>query len=164
MRTVLKASLLPLVVLALTGCGISGTWSLDSIEPKSAAASFEIHKVVLRDDGTYCACFKRDGEPQTAKGEYELADGKLTFKAESREPRVYDAKLAGLCGELHVTGGDPDSKWTAVLKRSQCKCGSGACRCGGGTCKCGSGPCECGATGLCAVCGKCPKGCTCPKK
>jgi len=153
MRAILKVSLLPLAVIALTGCGgISGAWVVDSIEPESVKGSFELGRVVLNEDGTYCARSAYKGETRTSTGKYEFAEDKLTFKSESGKTRVYEAKLAALGKELHVMGGEEGSEWTAVMRH--CKCGEKCCKCG--NC-CGYGKCA----PMCAKCGMCAKCCTC---
>ena len=56
MKMILRGMLLTCILFTLTGCGgISGQWTLDSIEPDSAQKAFPIAKLCLHKDHTYVA-------------------------------------------------------------------------------------------------------------
>ncbi len=54
MRT-LACGLMAACLVALTGCGITGTWRTNTVEPSSAREKFELGSVTLNSDHTYVA-------------------------------------------------------------------------------------------------------------
>jgi hypothetical protein len=87
-----SALLLPVALLALVGCGVQGTWKLESWEPESAA-DYAFAKIVLNEDGTFSAEAAEGSKLESTAGKYEFAEGKLTFTLDDGRTRTYDADL-----------------------------------------------------------------------
>lgn len=143
MKKVLTGLFLTGVVLALTGCGVSGRWTMKSMTPETMDKAFALKCMCLMDDGTYQACAKEGAEMKMLKGTYKYdANAKtLTFTSADGKARTYSAQVQCPGGEMKVWGAEKGKEWTAVMKRE------GACSkdcCSAGKC-----------CGMCAP-GKCP--------
>jgi hypothetical protein len=135
MKTLLKGLFLSCVVLALTGCGVTGKWTMQSIEPESAKAHFNLQKMCLMDDGTYMACVKEGDQCKCLKGNYtyDASAKTLTFRDDGKE-RQYHAEVTGCCGsQMKISGGEKGKEWTAMMKHEGA-CPKGKCCCGGKGC------------------------------
>jgi hypothetical protein len=133
MKTVLKGLLLAGVVLALTGCGVSGRWTMESVKPEGMEKEFALKCMCLMDDGTFQACAKEGAEMKMMKGTYKYdANAKtLTFTSPDGKARTYNAEVVALGGEMKVWGAEKGKEWTAMMKKA------GACSkdgCKSGTC------------------------------
>lgn len=153
MKTVVKALLLSCAVAVLTGCGVQGKWTLQSIQPESEKARFNLQWMCLMDDGSYMAAAQEEGKSACLGGTYTY-DGKtktLTFKTDGKE-RAYHADLVCPGGKMKVTPAEGGESWTATMKRSSCpkdKCCCSGQMCGGKMCD----PKQCpGAKGGAAQC------------
>lgn len=144
MKRLLAGMFLSCAVLALTGCGVSGRWTMQSIKPEGMDKEFSLKCMCLMDDGTYQACAKEGAEMKMLKGTYKYdANAKtLTFTSAEGKARTYNAQVQCPGGEMKIWGAEKGKEWTAMMKRE------GACSkdcCAPGKC-CGMG---------CAP-GKCP--------
>ena len=85
---------------ALTGCGVTGRWTLQSIKPEAAAEHFHLKAMCLMDDGTFRACASVKDKMECLSGTYEFDQKaeKLTFKEKDGKTFTYNAKLTGCCG------------------------------------------------------------------
>ena len=125
MKNACKVSLLSLALLVLTGCsGIVGNWTLESVTPEDAASHYTVVRMMLADDGTYCAMAKKAGEDVPSKGSYTFEDNKLCFTTSEGKLRSYDAKLIAMGSKLEVKAAAGDQEVTAIMKRGKC---SGGC-------------------------------------
>jgi hypothetical protein len=141
MKALLKGLLLSCVLLALTGCnGVTGRWTIDTVEPPAAKVHVPITAFCLMSDGTYCAC-KMEGDKCTpTKGTYKFDQpGKqLTFTPSEGKERVYKAELVD--AKLKVWSEEKGKEWTAMLVHGKCcgkpgQCGKdGCCMAGKGDC------------------------------
>ena len=100
MKTVFKGLLLAGVVLALTGCGVSGRWTMESVKPEGMEKEFALKCMCLMDDGTFQACAKEGAEMKMMKGTYKYdANAKtLTFTSPDGKARTYNAEVVALGG------------------------------------------------------------------
>ena len=135
MKTVLKGLLLSGVLFALTGCGVTGRWSLQSIKPETAAEHFHLKCMCLMDDGTFAACASVKGKMEQLSGTYTFDQKaeKLTFKEKDGKTYAYDAELAGCGSEMKVSSSEKGKEWTAVMKHEGA-CQKDQCCAGGKTC------------------------------
>ncbi len=119
MRNVVKGLFLSAVLVALTGCGVNGKWTMQSVTPESAKAHCPIQAVCLMEDGTYQSCSQMGGKCKMENGTYTYDQGTkaLTFKpAEGKEVK-YTAELTACGSQMKVTGGEKGKEWTAVMKK-----------------------------------------------
>jgi hypothetical protein len=133
MKTVVKALLLSCVVAILTGCGVTGKWTLQSVKPESEKAPFNLQWMCLMDDGSYMAAAQEEGKSTCLSGTYTY-DGKtklLTLKTDGKE-RAYHAKLGCPGTVLKITPAEAGETWTATMKHSACP--KDKCCCGGKMC------------------------------
>jgi hypothetical protein len=154
MKTVVKALLLSCVVAILSGCGVTGKWTLQSIKPESEKARFNLQCMCLMSDGSYMAAAQEEGKSECLKGTYTY-DAKtklLTFKTDGKE-RAYHAQLMCPGTTLKVTPAEAGETWTATMKHSACSKDKYCCcgqACGGKMCnpkqcpqaKGGAAPCQ----------------------
>jgi hypothetical protein len=143
MRTLLKGLFLTCALAALTGCGVTGKWTMQSINPDSAKAHFNLKCMCLMDDGTYAACTDEAGQMKCLNGTYKYdADTKtLTFTTDGKD-RQYHAEVAGCCGsEMKITGGEKGKEWTAVMKHEGACAKDKCCTAKGCDAKCAK-PCD----------------------
>ncbi len=128
MRNLLRAMLLACVLVAVSGCGINGCWTLESIKPETAKANFEYTTICLSKSGDYCAAVKTDDEVKRLTGTYKFdrAAQTLSFSTEGGPERVYKAQLMCPGSKLKVWGDTPVHEWTATMKRGTC-CAGGKC-------------------------------------
>jgi len=153
MKSVCKALLLSAALLVLSGCtSIVGSWKLESITPEEGAKHFDVARMTLRKDGTYCALAKKEGKDVTYTGKYTFENNKLGVTTSDDKTRTYDAKLMELGSKLEVKSTVDDKEVTAIMKRGKC-CDDRRGKCD----KCG-GCCMCGKCGKCPRCGKCTCG------
>jgi len=96
-----SAFLFPLVLFTMVGCGVQGSWTLESVEPESAAA-YSFAKIVLNDDGTYSAEAAEGSKMKPSTGKWEFADNKITFTMDDGRTRTYDADLKCPGTKLHL--------------------------------------------------------------
>lgn len=150
-RTVQVLALVGLLA-SLTGCGVTGSWKLSSVDPESMKAKVGMACMCLKDDGTYCAMVNYGGKEEASCGKYTYSDRMLTFMPEKGDKREYHVTLADMGKTMNVHGEDHGQKWTAVMSKVDCKkdCG-GECK-GGCKAECKDGGDKC-----------CPAGCTCDK-
>ena len=139
MKTMLKGLLLSCVLVAVTGCGVTGKWTMKSLSPESEKEHFNLQALCLMDDGTYMACAKEGEQCKCLKGTYQY-DAKaktLTFKTDSKE-RSYHAEVGCCGGQMKVTPAEKGEEWTALMKRvgscPQDKCCPGGKMCDPKTC------------------------------
>lgn len=87
-------SLIYVLSLAATGCGIQGKWSVVSVDPTAARRDFPYDAFTLQDDGTFYA---ETHEPQagTATGTYRYDDNALSFRERSGSLHTYKATRHG---------------------------------------------------------------------
>jgi hypothetical protein len=140
MKTVAKTLLLSCVLVVVTGCGIQGRWTLQSITPESEKAHFNLQCMCLMSDGSYMAAAQEEGKSTCLKGTYTY-DGKtklLTFKTDSKE-RAYHADLMCPGSKMKVTPAEAGESWTATMKRAG-SCSKDKCCCMGQMC--GGKPCD----------------------
>jgi hypothetical protein len=139
MRTMMKGLFLSALLVVLTGCGISGKWTLQSVTPDTAKGQCPIKALCLNDDGTYVACTQAPGQDKGAcgKGTYSYDKGTkvLAFKADDGKEFKYTANLMCPGGEMKITGGEKGKEWTAVMKRGECKDECGEAKKCGSDCK-----------------------------
>lgn len=130
MKTMLKGLLLSCVLVAVTGCGVTGKWTMKSLSPESEKKQFNLECLCLMKDGTYMAMAQEEGQNKYLKGTYVYdAEAKLlTFKTDSKE-RVYNAQVVGLGCEMKVTPTEKGQEWTAIMKHSGA-CSKDKCCCG----------------------------------
>jgi hypothetical protein len=132
MKTVVKVVLLSCVVALLTGCGVTGKWTLQSIKPESEKAHFDLQCMCLMSDGSFRAAAEEEGKSKCLSGTYTY-DGKtklLTFKTDGKE-RAYHAEVS--CpGTMKVTPTVAGESWSATLKHSACP--KDKCCCAGNPC------------------------------
>ena len=128
MRTVVKGLFLSAVLVALTGCGINGKWTLQSVTPETAKAHCPIQAICLMEDGTYQSCAMMGDKCTMEKGTYTFDQGAKTliFKTSDGKEIKYTAELTACGGELKVTGTDKGKEWTATMKRGECP--KGCCK------------------------------------
>ena len=120
MKMVLRGMLLTCVLVTLTGCGgISGHWTLDSIEPDSAQKAFPIARLCLHEDHTYAASMAC-GSKMNGTWEYDADAKLLTFTTAKGTKRVYEARVCGVGGKLLVKSTDASKEWKASMKRDKC--------------------------------------------
>ncbi len=131
MRTLSKALILVCALAVLTGCGVTGQWKMESINPEKAGEHFQMRWMCLMDDGSYKACAMEAGQCKMIAGTYAYDAGEkmLTFKTDGKE-RKYHAEVVGLGGELKVAGSEKGMDWTAMMKRGQ-GCPKDKCTCPG---------------------------------
>ncbi len=103
--------------LLVTGCGVNGKWTLDSVTPDSAKGHFRLAAVTLNSDGSYVAESEYEGKKETSTGKYEYKDGKLTFMPDKGEQRSYDAELIDMGTHLRVKTASEHGDVVAVMKR-----------------------------------------------
>ncbi len=129
MRTINKGLWVAGVLAALSGCGVSGEWTMQSIDPESARAHFNLQWLQLMEDGRYAACAQATGKTHAMSGRYlyDQKAGTLMFKTTDGTTRTYNAKLVGLGDQLKVSSAEPSQAWTAVMKRLD-SCPNGMCR------------------------------------
>jgi hypothetical protein len=133
MKTVLKGLLLAGVVLALTGCGVSGRWTMQSVKPEGMEKEFSLKCMCLMDDGTFQACAKEGTEMKMLKGTYKYDSNAhtLTFTSPDGKARTYNAQVQCPGGEMKVWGAEKGKEWTAMMKRegacSKDCCADGKC-------------------------------------
>jgi hypothetical protein len=133
MKTVLKGLLLAGVVLALTGCGVSGRWTMQSVKPEGMEKEFSLKCMCLMDDGTFQACAKEGAEMKMLKGtyKYDANAHTLTFTSPDGKARTYNAQVQCPGGEMKVWGAEKGKEWTAMMKRegacSKDCCANGKC-------------------------------------
>lgn len=106
-------------LIALSGCGINGTWRLDEFEPESARGHFRLSEVTLRDDHTYTAVSDYEATKRESHGTYTFEGGKLMFVPDEPggEVRTYEAELSDLGGRLTVRDELRGAPVVAVMKR-----------------------------------------------
>jgi hypothetical protein len=129
MRTMTKGLFLLCVLAALTGCGgVTGKWTMQSINPETEKEHFNLQCMCLMDDGTFMACatVKDKTEKLTGTYEFDQKAEKLTFKEKGGKTYTYSAKLVGLGGEMKVWGGEKGKEWTAMMKHAGA-CEKGKC-------------------------------------
>lgn len=120
MRTMAKGLFLSCVLVALTGCGVTGRWTLQSINPETEKEHFNLQCMCLMEDGTFMACatVKDKMEKLTGTYEFDQKAEKLTFKEKDGKTYTYSAKLVGLGGEMKVWGSEKGKEWTAMMKHA----------------------------------------------
>jgi hypothetical protein len=130
MKKVLAGLFLTGVVLALTGCGVSGRWTMESVKPEGMEKEFALKCMCLMDDGTYQACAKEGADMKMLKGTYKYdANAKtLTFTTDGKE-RKYNAQVQCPGGEMKIWGAEKGKEWTAMMKR-QGACSKDCCAAG----------------------------------
>ncbi len=102
----------------LSGCGITGEWTLVTVEPKEAARHYAFGEFELRPDGTYEAEADFGKGLTKSSGTYTYENGKLTLVAADGETRTYDARLIEMASKLEVVSTMQDGKKvTAVMRR-----------------------------------------------
>ncbi len=129
MRTLMKGLFLSAVLVALTGCGINGKWTVQSVTPDTAKGQCPIKALCLNEDGTYVACTQAPGSDKCVCGKgtytYDKGTKTLAFKSDDGKEFKYAAHLQCPGGEMKITGGDKGKEWTAVMKRggdtAECK-------------------------------------------
>ncbi len=131
MKTLCKAVVLASVLVMLSGCAVTGTWSMKSIDPATAKAHFNLQCMKLGEDNTFTACAKEGDQCKMLTGTYtyDANTKKLVFKSDGKE-RTYTAELVALGGELKIQGGEKAKAFTAVMTKG-CKCTEGKCLCQG---------------------------------
>jgi hypothetical protein len=119
MARICQAALAAAVVLVLSGCGMNGKWTLESIDPESARGHFKLATVELKSDGTYVADSDYDGKTQTSTGKYtyDKETKKLTFTPDQGEARTYDAELVQMCSKMRVKTASEHGDVVAIMKR-----------------------------------------------
>jgi hypothetical protein len=133
MRTVVKGLLLSCVLATLTGCGVTGRWTMQSVKPESAKEHFNLQTLCLMDDGSYMACAQEKGQNKCLKGTYTY-DAKtklLAFKTDGKE-RSYHAEV-GCPGQMKITPTEKGEEWTAIMKHAGA-CPKDKCCAGGQPC------------------------------
>ena len=134
MKTVVKTLLLSCVLVVVTGCGVNGKWTLQSITPEAERARFNLQWMCLMDDGSYMAAAQEEGKSTCLAGTYTY-DGKsklLTFRTNGKE-RAYHADLMCPGGKMKVTSAEAGETWTATMKRTG-SCPKDKCCCAGQMC------------------------------
>ncbi|MCG3127651.1 MAG: hypothetical protein CHACPFDD_02518 [Phycisphaerae bacterium] len=116
MRT-LACGLMAACLVALTGCGITGTWRTNTVEPSSAREKFELGSVTLNSDHTYVAEAQYSGKTAKREGTWTFDHGKLTFKGKDGHERTYNAELIDMGSRLRVETESHGSKVVAIMKR-----------------------------------------------
>ena len=84
------AVLLLTVSTFVTGCAVTGKWSLTKVEPEAARRDFEYASLTLQKDGSFYA---ESQEPRirTTSGTYTFKDGTLTLMPHEGPRVAYDA-------------------------------------------------------------------------
>lgn len=75
---------IPVGLLWLTGCSITGKWSLASIEPEAARRDFEFASLTLQKDGSFYA---ESHTTVVAQAQVQTEAGG-SFHAEAKEPGI----------------------------------------------------------------------------
>lgn len=88
--------------LAITGCGIDGTWSLAEVDPTAARRDMEFHSLTLQKDGSFYAEAREVGGIRTTSGTYTFKDDVLNLTAHDGERHTYDAHLKDSGNELEL--------------------------------------------------------------
>ncbi len=88
--------------LGLSGCGVTGTWSLATVDPIAATRDVEFHTLRMEQDGSFYAESKeeREGGIASTSGVYTFDDGVLHLKEHDGERHTYDARLENSAQEL----------------------------------------------------------------
>lgn len=121
MRIVLRVLALSCVVVALTGCAnVTGYWKMESIKPEAAKAHFQMERMCLCQDGTYCTKVDENGKPKCMSGKYTYDAGTKTLKfTTDGKERIYQAELVS--GKLKVWEEGKD--WQAMMVKAECPMG-----------------------------------------
>jgi len=84
---------LVLLIAAVSGCSIAGTWKTVSIEPLEAAEDFHFSTVTFGNDNMYTGKAKYDGEEVTSTGRYDWDGMTLKVQPDEGSDRTYQAVL-----------------------------------------------------------------------
>jgi hypothetical protein len=118
-----------LMIVAMAGCGMTGSWSSASIEPeiardefamfgvKPAGAEFTRADITIRDDGSYMADVHYGDIVHHSTGTWEKEGEKITFVDSEGISRTYDADLSGDHKELALARPIEGTDVKLVLKR-----------------------------------------------
>jgi hypothetical protein len=91
-------------IAGLAGCGVRGTWKVDTIRPEAARAQFPIEELTLRGDGTAHVRYWVGDRLTEADGTYESHAGELVLKtAALASPLRADTLLSDLDLYLRLT-------------------------------------------------------------
>lgn len=114
MKSFASIAALSVLLVAVSGCGVQGTWRMQQIEPATAAGHMEFGVIRLADDGTFTADVKYEDKTRDVGGTYtyDCASKLLTFKAKDGTVRTYHAKR-GMDGKLRVWNADEPERWEA---------------------------------------------------
>lgn len=104
-------------LLVLTGCGINGTWTLQTVEPDEARGQFKLAEVTFNDDGTYTAQADYANDEETSTGTWTYKADTLTLHTDSGKTLEYDAELCEMCNTLKVCKEEHGQMVTATMKR-----------------------------------------------
>ena len=103
-----------LSAMGTVGCRVSGTWTMDAVDPPGA--SFPLHQLVLDPNQGYSALWTENGKQKGSSGQYRWNGYQLKVAQAGRDPRTYGARL-GLDGKLRMTYRENDQSVTATLIR-----------------------------------------------
>lgn len=105
-------------LLFLTGCSVTGKWSLVEVEPTAARRDFDLQSMTLHKDGTFYAEAREAGDIETVSGTYTYQNKTLTLREHDGENMVYDAKfLSG--NRLELARTTPSGKINATFERRE---------------------------------------------
>ncbi|RMF77416.1 MAG: hypothetical protein D6744_11380 [Planctomycetota bacterium] len=113
------ALLAAVAIWGATGCGINGTWTLQSVEPEEARGQFKLAEVTFNADGTYSAVADYADEEAKSAGTYTFKAGKLVLHTDHGTTREYDAELCAPCNTLKVSTVEHDQTVTATMTRKK---------------------------------------------
>jgi hypothetical protein len=101
-------------LLLVAGCGLSGRWQYDSLEPEIARREMRLFGpyapgetltdavIVIHDDQTYSAEVRYGDEVQLSSGRWERSGERITFVPETGGAHTYDCRLAEWDNELEL--------------------------------------------------------------
>lgn len=118
MRTLALKTFLPVLLLGLTGCGISGTWKTVEVDPGIDGMAPRFSELVLDSNGSYTAKVDYGHGLRDLAGTYTFGDGRLTFSDDGGKTADYNAELTGFMNsELRVMNDGDGDTWTVVMER-----------------------------------------------
>jgi hypothetical protein len=120
MKTAMQMTLVMFAALIVTGCGITGKWSLESVNPTADRRDFEYQSLTLQKDGTFYA---ESLEPhqgiETTSGTYTYKNGTLALVAHDGEEHTYQAQLEDAGKKLQLVQTGRERKIKATFMRRQ---------------------------------------------
>ncbi len=120
MKTVFKTSFLLCLAVALSGCGITGRWTMQSLDPESAKKDLQLCCITLNADGTYQTCTHEGSQTKQIQGtyKYDASSKTLTLSPAQGQPQTYKAEPVELGCKLKIWDGEKGKEWVAMMKRA----------------------------------------------